>query len=433
MRIITDFLFFFSTVFASRPSFNHFKRFILGFLEHSGPKSVTEINQSQDWQRHFSTIYDFLKKSKWSHEQLAQTLLIWFLCRLNKLSRPIVCIDDTKAFKPHAKKMPGLCWHADHHNLVKTKVKTESGDEMTASGVYGQNGHCWVVLAALHRLKTGKWCSFPIKGNIFVREKHAGETFKTKHQLALNILESLYFPILPLIVGDNFYGAAKFVNAVKGHVLSLLKSTAVAFEPAPPNPEPGRGRPRKYGRKVKLIEELDRPEKLKPLEVFAYGEKVKVEVGIFEGLLRGHARPVKIILVKGMRKKDFLLFTNDLSLRPVDMIQYYAARFQIEIAFRELKQEMGTFNYRLRTTNGIMRYVHLSFVAYALVKYLAICEEIQPQKMPWYEPVGLASPRRVQQVIGQKLSAFRIFKGLAEKGYLRKNISDPEFIQFQAV
>lgn len=433
MRIITDFLFFFSTCFYSRPSFRHFKRLILGFVEHSGAKAVTELNRSNDWNRHFSTIYDFLKKSKWSHEQLAQSLLVWFLCRLNKQARPILCIDDTKAFKPHAKKLPGLCWHADHHNLVKTKVKTDEGEELTATGVVGQNGHCWVVLGALHRMMPGKWCCFPLKASIFVREKHAGEAFKSKLQLGLDLLESLYFPQLPLLIGDNFYGAAKFVNAVQADVLSLLKSTAVAFKPAPLVSSQGRGRPRKYGRKVKLAEELDQEEKLQTHTVNVYGKTERVEVACFEGLLRGHKRPVRIILVKGLRKEKFLLFTNDLSLSPIEMIEYYSARFQIEIAFRELKQEVGTFNYRLRTLTGILRYVHLSFVAYALLKYLAIQETVLPQKTPWYTPSGLASPRRVQQVVGQKIRAFRIFQGLAEGGYLRKNIVDHDIIRFQAL
>ena len=48
-----------------------------------------------------------------------------------------------------------------------------------------------------------------------------------------------------------------------------------------------------------------------------------------------------IVLVKGLRKKHFLLFTTDLRLTDEQMLEYYAARFQIEITFRELKQDLG--------------------------------------------------------------------------------------------
>jgi len=433
MKSITDFLNFFSPIFASQPSFCNFKRLIMGFSGLSGGRAVTEINDSQHWHKHFSTIYDFLKKAKWSYEALSQSLLLWFLFYLNTSKRPVFSVDDTKAFKPHSSKLPGLCWHADHHKLVKTKVKTEAGEELTATGVVGHRGHCWVVLAALHNIRPGKWCAFPFKASLFVRQKHAGENFKTKLQLALEMLNSLYIPQKPLLVGDNFYGAATFVNQVKADVLSLLKSTAVAYEAAPVLSQRRRGRPQKYGRRVKLIEELDQPERLRLHKVAVYGQTEFVELASFEGLLRGHQRPVKIVLVKGLRKSNFLLFTNDLDLSLVEMVEHYAARFQIEIAFRELKQELGAFNYRLRSLTAILRYVHLSFVAYALLKFLAIQGQIQPQETAWYHPKGLASPRRVQQVISQKLQAFRIFQGLAEAGYLRKNTLPKELSQFAAI
>jgi len=433
MKSISEFLNFFSPIFASQPSFSNFKRLILGFSGMSGGRAVTEINDSKNWHKHFSSIYDFFKKAKWSHEQLSQVLFQWFLYYLNTQPRPILCIDDTKNNKIHANHIPGICWHADHHKRVKTNVKTEEGKELTATAVVGYKGHCWVVLAALHRLSPGKWCALPFKASLFVRQKYAGETFKTKHQLALSMLEKIYSPKIPLLVGDNFYGAKNFVNQLNMPVLSLLKSTAVGYEPAQTSHKRGRGRPKKYGRKVKLREELDQPERLRLHKVEVYGQTEFVEVASFEGLLNGHEKPVRVILVKGLRKTDFLLFTNDLSLSEEQMIEYYGARFQIEIAFRELKQEIGTFNYRLRSMKAILRYVHVSFVAYALVKFLAIQGQVQPQETAWYRPKGLASPRRVQQVIGQKLQAFRIFQGLAEDGYLRKNTLPEELYQFTAI
>lgn len=364
---------------------------------------MTEINDSQGWHKHFSTVYDFFKKARWSHEQLSQSLLLWFLHYLNTSKRIVFAVDDTKAFKPHASKLPGLSWHADHHKFVKTKVKTDTGEELTATGVVGHQGHCWVVLAALH---------------------HARE-------MVCNSIQSL--AVCAPEMGDNFYGAAAFANQVKADVLSLLKSTAVVYEPAPALTERHRGRPQKYGRKVKLIEELDQPERLRLHKVEVYGQTEFVELASFEGLLRGHQRPVKIVLVKGLRKFNFLLFTNDRDLSLVEMVEHYAARFQIEIAFGELKQELGTFNYRLRSLTAILRYVHLSFVAYALLKCLAIQGQIQPQETAWYHPKGLAWPLRVQQTIGEKLRTFRIFQGLAEAGYLRKNTLPTELSQFAAI
>lgn len=117
MQMIPDFLNFFRLNF-TKPSFRHFKRLIYGFIETTGPKALTELNQSENWNRHFSTTYDFLNRSKWSEIALAQTLWLWLQTQF-KIERPILCIDDTKALKIHANKMYGLCWHTDHHKRVK--------------------------------------------------------------------------------------------------------------------------------------------------------------------------------------------------------------------------------------------------------------------------------------------------------------------------
>ena len=98
------------------------------------------------------------------------------------------------------------------------------------------------------------------------------------------------------------------------------------------------------------------------------------------------------------------------------MVEYYAARFQIEIAFRELKQDLGAFNYRLHGRASFGRYLQLAFVAYALLKYLAIRGDVKPKATAWYRPKGLASPARVQQVLSQRFQAQRIFEGYAKRG-----------------
>lgn len=430
MNIIHDFLNQFKTVF-TRPSFKHFARLVLGFSQQTGPKALTEINDSVNTPQHHNTIYDFLSKGSWSHKHLSHDLMLWFLssCKMPE-ERLLLGIDDTKKFKPHANFMERLCWHADHHKQVRASVKTEDGKELSAFGVAGEKGHCWVTLGVLHQEKTG-WCFMPMNASIFVREKHT-DVFKTKHELALELVEQLPYSKGALLVGDNFYGTQNFVNKLKCPVLSLLKSTAVAYMPLiTPMDKSYRGRPKRYGEKVQLATFLDHPERLKPTEVFVYGKRHKLEYACFEGLLKGHIRPVKVILVKGLRKDNFLLFTNDLKLTPEQMIAYYGARFQIELGFRELKQELGAFNYRLRSETSILRYVHLAFVAYALLKFLSVKAIVKPLQTPWYKPKGRASMKRVQQWMRDTFPQEGIFKGVNPNPFPPINTTNHDFITLQ--
>ena len=271
----------------------------------------------------------------------------------------------------------------------------------------------------------------PMNASIFVREKHT-EVFKTKHDLALELVEQLPYSKDALLVGDNFYGTQNFVNKLKCPVLSLLKSTAVGYRPlTAPMDKTYRGRPKRYGEKVQLATFLDNSERLKPTEVFVYGKNHKLEYACFEGLLKGHTRPVKVILVKGLRKANFLLFTNDLKLTPEQMIAYYGARFQIELGFRELKQELGAFNYRLRSETSVLRYVHLAFVAYALLKFLSVKAIVKPLQTPWYKPKGRASLKRVQQWMRDVFQGNGIFKGVSPDFFPSINPTNHDFITLQ--
>ena len=430
MDIIHDFLNQFKTTF-TRPSFHHFARLVTGFAQITGPKAVTEVNDSANWSRHHSTIYDFFRKGKWQHQHITQDLMLWYLRTCKRPEAPLLlCIDDTKNFKPHARVIEKLCWHAEHHKRVRANVKTEDGQELSAFGVVGEKGHCWVTLGVLHEEKTG-WCFMPMNASIFVREKHT-EVFKTKHDLALELVEQLPYSKDALLVGDNFYGTQNFVNKLKCPVLSLLKSTAVGYRPlTAPMDKTYRGRPKRYGEKVQLATFLDNPERLTPTEVFVYGKNHKLEYACFEGLLKGHTRPVKVILVKGLRKANFLLFTNDLKLTPEQMIAYYGARFQIELGFRELKQELGAFNYRLRSETSVLRYVHLAFVAYALLKFLSVKAIVKPLQTPWYKPKGRASLKRVQQWMRDVFQSSSIFKGVSPNLFPPINTQNHDFITLQ--
>ena len=428
MESISEFMSHFKKVF-TRPSFVYFERMVKGFLEVHQPKAVTELNQHKPPEEHFGSIYDFLKYYAWYSCDLANALLDWLQSQLQPESRVILAIDDTKNFKPHAKVIEGVCWHAEHHRVVQTKVKSKEGEELIARGVVGQRGHCWVVIGLLHQLSAGHWCCFPLRADVFVRQKYCPETFRDKLQIADHLLNDLSLPENTLLVGDNFYGAARLVNAFKGHVLSHLKSTAVGYLPPEPPSQAKRGRPKKYGEKIPLITTLDDPNLLKVSILAVYGQEQAVQMASCFALLKGHAKLTKILLIKGLRKSHFLLFTTDLSLTNEQMLEYYAARFQIEITFRELKQDLGAFRYRLKSKASFGRYLHIAFVAYALIKYLAIQGEVKPRVTDWYHPKGLASPARVQQAVAQYFQASRIFEGLMKSGLLFKNTSLHDFMR----
>jgi hypothetical protein len=72
-----------------------------------------------------------------------------------------------------------------------------------------------------------------------------------------------------------------------------------------------------------------------------------------------------------------VLLCTDLALSPLEIIQRYALRFAIEIAYRELKQRFAWGHYQVRSRQAIERHVALSFVACSLTTLLLVQRDDQ--------------------------------------------------------
>ena len=95
-----------------------------------------------------------------------------------------------------------------------------------------------------------------------------------------------------------------------------------------------------------------------------------------------------MVLTRDVHKNPILLFSTDLTIPPVKIIEFYAARWKIEIAFRDLK-EMGKMgDYRVRNKEGMTKHITLCFVAHTLLRILQFQKiqfNVQPVHRPWYK------------------------------------------------
>lgn len=285
---------------------------------------------------------------------------------------PLV-IDDTPNQKRHAPKMERRSWHHDH------------------SAPPGQTrwikGHCWVVLGLLWRHMSCRWLCFALKPALYVREVDCEKTnrvFKTKLELALDLIRSLRFPAWAklLLIGDCAYGNKALGNESDNHLLSRLRSDATFRDPPPPPLEKRkRGRPRKYGASHKIAEWAQHATQ-QLIEVTRYGETTTLRVAETTGYLHEIKRLVRILVVWDREEKPFFLFTTDMELTLVEILEYYAARFEEEVTFRDLKQEVGFGHYRLRKEVAFTRYVQLTLVAHAILRLTSIQDGVTAMTTP---------------------------------------------------
>ena len=273
------------------------------------------------------------------------------LCRLTRLWRGLVLRQD------------GIMRFGGRPVLVGDGIKVaKSGKKMPAVKRLHQSSECntkpdWIfghscqAVAVLLRAASSVF-AVPLACRI-----HEGVVFSDRDQLtlldkmvllidSLDLAEPFYF------VADAFYASGKIVRGLldKGnHLITKVRNNAVAYE-VPPAPDASaprkRGRPKKYGEKVRLASLLDDEEAFLSAQSPIYGEKgVPLRYRAVDLLWRPVGILVRFVVVRHPTRGPVFLMCTDLDLSPLDIIAIYGLRFKVEVSFKQALRVIGTFAY----------------------------------------------------------------------------------------
>ena len=157
------------------------------------------------------------------------------------------------------------------------------------------------------------------------------------------IAEPCYF------VADAYYAAGKIVAGLlkdNNHLVTRVKSNAVAYTAHQQRGPRKRGRPRVYGRKVKLSSLLQDPKGREQAKSPVYGERqVVIHYKVRDLLWRPAGRLVRFVAVIHPTRGCCLLMCTDTSLAAIEIIRLYGLRFKIEHTFKQAVRLIGSFSY----------------------------------------------------------------------------------------
>jgi DDE superfamily endonuclease len=150
-------------------------------------------------------------------------------------------------------------------------------------------------------------------------------------------------------VADAYYAARKIVAgllAQDGHLITRLKSNAVAYTAYQHRGPRKRGHPRVYGNKIKVKSLLHDRNAFQQAPSPVYGEnKVTIQYRVRDLLWRPAGRMVRFVAVLHPTRGSCLLMSTDTSLHAIDIIRLYGLRFKIEHAFKQAVRQIGAFAY----------------------------------------------------------------------------------------
>ena len=183
---------------------------------------------------------------------------------------------------------------------------------------------------------------------------HEGVTFTNRDKRTLMDKLILLFKDLgvtqpSLMVADAYYATAKIIRPLLQsghHLVTALKSNAVAYAPLPSPTKPGRGRPRCYGSKVRLKTLFDDASSFTEAASPVYGEKeVSLRYRSIDLLWRPVGCFVRFVAVIHPHRGCRVFLATDLSLHPLQIIALYGVRFKIEVSFKQAVHTVGTYSY----------------------------------------------------------------------------------------
>ena len=186
----------------------------------------------------------------------------------------------------------------------------------------------------------------------------------------LGLLDILALKAPYYFVADAYYAAGKMVHGLLGqgnHLVTRVKSNAVAYAPAESKKgRRTRGRPKTYGKKIKLKSLLADVKSMQQLASPVYGEhNVTLRYRVCDLLWRPAGQLVRFVVVVHPTRGSCILMCTDTSLSATDIIRLYGLRFKIEHSFKQATRLIGSFAYHfwmkdmvpLRYRNG-NQYLH---------------------------------------------------------------------------
>jgi hypothetical protein len=297
--------------------------------------------------RSLSSFTRFLGDSVWTVKEVTETALYQFFQTVRITARDVLfLIVDDSLVKKTGKRIPGCGWHKDHAQNMATVF-----------------GHQWVLSALLY-----KDFLLPLWAKLYHPKGTRGcGPFQTKITLAQKIIIralALPIPCKLYILADSWYWAKTLVLSCQKrgyHMISQLKSNSVLWM---------------RGKKTNVTTLLDLASSYREVSVFVYGKNKTLRLAKFIAAIKGLGK-VAVVVVKERRKKPAYLVCTNIHLPAIDIITYYAKRWEIEQMIKDLKQRLGFGDYQVRNLQAIQRHVALVLLSYFVLILLKILQWVK--------------------------------------------------------
>jgi hypothetical protein len=302
------------------PTYATFLALVAGMIARPARRTVCGMLAGADlagvW--HHSRAHRFFASAKWNPDAVGLTVLRLIIGHLVPVGAPLeIAIDDT-LFRRFGRKVHAAHWAYDG------SLKVAKGNQKLSRG-------------------------------------------PAKTALARELIEVIAAAArgrIVHVVADGAYLCTE-LRRLPPHVTLTgpLRSDASLWQVHPDLDNPprlrGRGRPRVYGARIGTPIDLTASTPASSVTVTRYGRTSTIQVHHQRCLWRGvfGARPVRVLVLVEPGRPRLALVTTDLTTPVPGLVERYAGRWAIEVAFHDAKHTTGVGEARNRTRKAVERTV----------------------------------------------------------------------------
>jgi hypothetical protein len=312
----------------------------------------------QAW--HHARAHRFFSHARWSADQLGVCLLDLIVLLLVPDGVPVRLVCDDTLARRAGRKVFGAAWHHDPLAPGQHRV------------AWANN---WVVVGVLVDLPfvPHRAVCLPILARLW-RPGHTPGRLDLATELVRLVRGHLGLRRVDLVCDGAYAGKQLGDLPAQATVCCRLRADARLHRLPPPRRPGTRGRPRTKGDRLPelctIAGMVTTPFALH--QVTRYGHNGLAAIACFTCLWPAvfGTRPVQVVLVRHPDAPDgfdLALVTTDLAATPVELVERYAARWQVEVLFEESRQVAGVGQARNRTPRAVERTVPFGLLCVSLV------------------------------------------------------------------
>ncbi len=311
---------------------------------------------------HFSNYHQVLNRAVWSPRHLSEMLLALLMKHLDSdETKPLVFgIDETieRRWGPKIAK----------RGIYRDAVRSSKSHFVKTSGLR------WISLMWLTEIPWAEriW-ALPFLTVLAPSERYH-EQASRQHKKIIDWARQMIFQLrrwIPhralIVVADYSYAALEFLHACQTMVnpvtiITRLRLDAALYEPVPPRSGKA-GRPRKKGKRLPTLQVVldDSHTKWQSVKVRWYDGRTQLMEITSQTAVWYHSGippvPIRWVLIRDPQEKyeTIALLSTSLELDPLQIVNWFVQRWQVEVTFEEVRAHLGVETQRQWSDKAIDR------------------------------------------------------------------------------